>query len=89
MHLNICVRDVLAGSDLSSLDTKPVRVQHGSVTFYQDVPFTVRNSCLCVSLPRTFTGKSKCKKDFFKTLTAFFFCRFLADTVSDGVRCQQ
>lgn len=76
MSLNTCGRKVvLAGSYLSDLNTQPVRVQHGRVTFNQDVTYIVRNNLLCVFFSRILLGKANVKGIFFFN-TAFLFCRF-------------
>lgn len=66
MSLNICGRKVvLAGFYLSDLNTQPVRVQHGRVTFNQDVTYIVRNNLLCVFFCRILLGKANVKGFFF------------------------
>lgn len=75
MSLNIRGREfVLAGFYLSGLNTKPVRVQHGHVTFDQDVTYIVGNNLLCVFFSRILLGKANVKGIFFNA--AFLFCRF-------------
>lgn len=66
MSLNICGREVvLAGLYLSHLNTKPVRVQHGRVTFNQDVTYIVRNNLLCVFFSRILLEEANVKRNFF------------------------
>lgn len=80
MSLNICGRRVvLAGLYLSDLNTKPVRVQHGRVTFNQDVTYIVRNNLLCVFFSGILLGKANVKGIFFLTLHFYF-----ADSQADG-----
>lgn len=87
MSWNLCGREVvLAGLYLSGLNTKPVRVQHGLVTFNQDVTYVIGNNLLCVFFSRILLGEANVKGIFLTLL--FYFADSQADEVSDGVGCQ-
>lgn len=84
MSLNSCGREVvLAGLYLSGLNTKPVRVHHGRVTFNQDVTCHIhcgKQPALCFLSSRILRGKANVQGIFFLTLHFYF-----ADSWADGV----